>query len=596
MGKNKDKTLTPMMGEPRRKQFQILKAQLENERSSFKSHWQDLGEYIMPRRPRFTVNDTNKGERRNLKIYDSTATLAARTLRSGMMSGVTSPARPWFRLTTPDPDLAENENVKNWLHICTDRMTAIFLKSNIYNVLPIVYGDMGTFGTAALAIEEDMESVIRGYPFSIGSYLISNDERGKVTVFVRDFRMTVRQLVNKFGRDEKGDIDWSVFSEMVRNQWENGMKETWVDVTQVVKENPDFDPKKLHSKYKKFLSVYYESGTSLNGSTAIDDTYDTFLSESGFDYFPVLCPRWEVTAEDVYGTECPGMTALGDIKQLQTQTKRIAQALEKKVNPPMVGPTSLRNQKASILPGDITYSDARDGSQAFKPAHEINFQVSELQELQGEIRQRISRSFFEDLFLMLANSDRRDITAREIDERHEEKLLALGPVLEQLNQDLLDPLIDITFRIMLKQGQVPPPPKELQGQDLKVEYLSILAQAQKVAGIGGIERFAQFVGQLAAQDPTAVDNVDIDKLVDVYGDLTSVPPAILRTPDQVAQIRTARQKQQQAKAQAEMMQQGSMAAKNLSQADTSGGAGNSNALTDLLRQSNAGSIADGTVQ
>lgn len=590
--------LTPLLGlEPKRKQFQILRAQLELERSSFLSHWRELGDFTFPRRPRFFVQDTNRGERRNLKIYDCTATLAARTLRSGMMSGVTSPARPWFRLTTQDPDLANNENVKEWLHLVTDRMSATFLKSNLYNVLPIVYGDMGIFGTAAMSVEEDFQQTIRCYPFSIGSYMIANDERLRVGVVMRDFRMTVQQLVDRFGKLPNGDINWDIFSQFVKNYWINGQRQTWIDVTHVIRENPEYDPQKLHSKYKKFLSCYYETGTSLNVTNYIDDTYDKYLDESGFDYFPVLCPRWETTGEDVYGTECPGMTALGDIKQLQVQEKRIAQAIEKMVNPPMIGPTSLRNQKASILPGDITYLDVRDGMQGFKPAHEINFRVTELEEKQGEIRQRISRSFFEDLFLMLANSDRRDITAREIDERHEEKLLALGPVLEQLNQDLLDPLIDITFQLMLKQGKVPPPPKELQGSELKVEYISILAQAQKVAGIGGIERFAQFVGQIASQGkPEALDKIDADKLVDVYGDLTSVPPAIILTEDQVQIVRAQRQKQQQQAQAAEAAQKASAAAKNLSQADTSGGAGESNALTDLLRTSNAGQIAQGQVQ
>lgn len=572
--------------EPKRKQFQILRAQLDNERTSFLSHWRELAEMTFPRRPRFTVTDTNRGERRNLKIYDNTATLAARTLRSGMMSGVTSPARPWFRLTTPNPDLAEVSHVKEWLYLTTDRMASIFLKSNLYNILPIVYGDLGIFATSAMGIEEDFDDVVRFYSFPIGCYWIANDSRGKVNTFMRDFRMTVRQLVDKFGTIENGKIDWSIFSDQVKQHWMNGLRETWIDVTHVIKPNPDYDPKKLDSKYKKFLSCYYESGTSLNVSQYVDDTYDKYLSEKGYDYFPILCPRWEVTGEDAYGTECPAMTALGDIKQLQVQEKRIAQAIEKMVNPPMVGPASLKNSKASILPGDITYLSNMQNGEHFKPAQEINFRVTELEQKQSEIRQRISRSFFEDLFLMLANSDRRDITAREIDERHEEKLLALGPVLEQLNQDLLDPLIEATFNIMLRQGKVPPPPQELQGMELKVEYISVMAQAQKVVGIGGIERFAGFVNQIAAVQPDALDKIDVDHIIDVYADYTSVPPTVVRTEDEVQAIRTQRQKQKQAEASSQMIQQGSQAAKNLSQTDLS----SDNALGKLLQQGKAGQV------
>lgn len=569
-----------------RKQFQVLKGQLDLERSSFLSHWRELGDFIMPRRPRFSVSDTNRGERRNHKIYNSTASLAARTLRSGMMSGVTSPARPWFRLTTPDPDLAEYGHVKDWLYEVTNRMSNIFLKSNLYNVLPIIYGDMGIFGTAAMSVEEDFEHVIRCYPFSIGSYWLANDQRLKVNTFMRDFRMTVRQLVEKFGYQPDGSIDWSKFSAPVKQFWEEGLDQTWIDVTHVVSPNPKFDPQKLHSKFKRFQSCYYESGTSLNNSNYIEDYEDKYLSEMGYDHFPILAPRWEVTGEDVYGTECPGMSALGDIKQLQVQEKRKAQAIEKKVNPALVGPTILRNQKVTLLPGDVTYVDTRDGSPGLRPVHEVNLSVTELIESNREVEQRISRSFFEDLFLMLANSDRREITAREIDERHEEKLLALGPVLEQLNQDLLDPLIDITFSKMLAQGKLPPAPPELRGMDLKVEYLSVMAQAQKVIGIGGVERFSGFINQVAAVHPDVLDKINTDEIVNVYGDLTSVPPTVIRTDEEAQAIRSQRQKAQAAQATTQMIQQGSQAAKNLSQSDLS----KDNALNALLNQSQAGSL------
>ena len=169
------------------------------------------------------------------------------------------------------------------------------------------------------------------------------------------------------------------------------------------------------------------------------------LRKSGFDIFPVVAPRWEITGEDVYGTMCPGMVAIGDVKMLQTLQKRKSQAIEKIINPPMIGPAALKSVKTSILPGDITYSDEREGRAGFRPIHEINFPVGDVSNDIREVQFMIRRAFYEDLFLMLATSDRRQITATEIDERKEEKLIALGPVLEQLNQDLLDPLIDITF-------------------------------------------------------------------------------------------------------------------------------------------------------
>jgi hypothetical protein len=355
----------------KRRNFEVLRSQLENEYSSFKSHHRELGQYVLPRRPRFEITDVNKGDKRNRDIIDSTATLAVRTLRSGMMSGVTSPARPWFRLTTPDPALGEQGSVKKWLNDVQNIMTTSFLRSNLYNILPIVYGDIGVFGTAALYIEEDVDNVMHFHSFPIGSYYIAKDPKGKINTFIREFRMTVRQVVDMFGEREKNNkIIWDNMSLHIKNLWDSGHTETWVDIVHVIKPNDKHDPKKLQAKYKKFYSCYYERGTyGSGGNYLVGGDEGKYLRESGYDFFPVLCPRWETTGEDVYGTDCPAMTALGDIKQLQTAERRIAQAIDKMVNPPMIGDYKLRNQKTSIIAGDITYADMSAGTQPFRPAH-----------------------------------------------------------------------------------------------------------------------------------------------------------------------------------------------------------------------------------
>lgn len=571
-----------------RQKLEILRSQLENERVTFLPQWRDLADFILPRRPRFFISDVNKGDRRNLKILDTTATMSARTMRAGMMSGVTSPARPWFRLTLSDPELSEKGDVKRWLDQVTRRMQTSFLRSNLYNVLPVVYGDLGNFGTGCMFMEEDFDGdVMRFYPFPIGSYMISQNEKLKVDTFYREFRMTVRQVVSKFGRQPDGSIDWSKFSQHVKNQYDQNQLEAWVDVAHCIMPNADYDARKPLSKYKKYVSVYYERGMLGSGTIYLTDMdNNVYLSIKGYDYFPVLAPRWEVTGEDVYGTDCPGMVALGDVKQLQTGEKRSLQAIEKMINPPMTGPTTLKNQKASILPGDITYVDVREGQQGFRAVHEVNFNLQALEMKQEQVRSRIQRAFFEDLFLMLAQSDRRQITAREIEERHEEKLLALGPVLEQLNQDLLDPLIDMAFDMHIRQGLIPPPPDELQGMDLKVEYISIMAQAQKLVGVGAVERFTGFVGQIAQVNPEVLDKIDSDQIIDVYGDITSVPSSIIRTDEAVAEIRAARAQQQQQQQQMAMMREGAGAAKDLSQAKLT----DDSALSALLTTPEAGGI------
>lgn len=570
---------------------ELLLSQLDTERSSFISHWTDLGRFILPRRPRFFVDDVNKGDRRNYDIIDSTATFAARTLASGMMSGVTSPARPWFRLAPPDLTLAENYNVKMWLHIVSQRMASVMLKSNLYNVLPIIYGDMGTFGTACMFVEEDFDGdVLRFYPFAVGEYMISNNAKLKVDTFAREFKLTVRQLVEKFGeKGPDGQVkDWSNFSINVKNLWDTGQREQWIDVVHIVKPNPNYDTRRMESKYKKYVSCYYEKGTDSSADIKALPKTNVMLSEKGYDYFPVLAPRWEVNGEDAYGTNCPGMMCLGDVKQLQLGERRMMQAIEKGVNPPMVAPTAMKQSKTSILPGDVSYVDTRDNQNSFRPAHEVNINIQHLYMKQQEVQRRIQRAYFEDLFLMLANSTRREITAREIEERHEEKLLALGPVLEQLNQDLLDPLIEIVFMLCLRQGLLPPPPQELQGMELKVEYISIMAQAQKLVGISGIERFAGFAQGVIAVVPDALDKIDADQMLDVYADAVAIAPNIVRSDDEVAQIRNQRAQQAAMQNRLTQLQQGAMAAKDFAAATTD--PNSPNVLTRMIDNANANNI------
>lgn len=538
-----------------KKRLRQLWTQLDNERSTWVSHYTDLADFILPRRVRFNISDRNKGDKRNQKIINNTATIAARTLRSGMQAGVTSPARPWMRLTTYDPSLAEYDAVKYWLHDVTGLMNTIMLRSNLYNSTPVVYGDLGVFGTSAMIVLEDDLKVMRTFVPPVGSYVISANERGIVDLFARECEMTARQIVMRFAKraDKSGTIIWDNISNTVRQLWMNDNFEVAVPVKHFVMPNDTYDSDAIDPQFKKYKSCYFEDA----------EAPDQFLSQSGFDEFPVLAPRWDVLGEDVYGYS-PGMDALGDTKALQVMERRKAQANEKKVNPPMTGPSSLRNQKATLLAGDITFTDVRDGQQGFRPAHEVNFSVKELMLDVQEHQRRIQRAFYEDLFLMLTLSDRREITAREIQERHEEKLLMLGPVLERLNDEMLDPLIDRTFAIMNRAGLIPPPPQELEGLPLKVEYTSVMAQAQKLVSVGTMERFATFVRATAEVNPEILDKVDTDQMIDEYANMTGVVPRVVRSDDQVAQIRDRRQKMQEAQMKSENIERMAKAGKAMS--------------------------------
>ena len=497
-------------------------ASLRNERLSWWTHWQDLSEYILPRRGRFllTANQGNLGEMRNQKIIDNTGTLAARTLASGLMAGLTSPARPWFRLSLKRDDLNDQTAIKQWLDTVTDRMMQVFAKSNFYNSLAVIYEELGVFGTAAMLILEDQDDVIRTHALTAGEYFLAHSERQAVNTLYREFTQTVGQVVSRFGLE--------TCSATVRSLYDSGQIDREVMIGHAIEpEDTPTDPDLVWT-LKPWRSVYWEIGTG----------YTQILDVRGFNEFPVCAPRWSLVGNDVYGRS-PGMDALGDIRALQIEQKRKAQAIEKMVNPPMVADASLKNQPASLLPGGVTYLPGGGAGIGFRPVYEVNPPldglVQDIQEVQG----RIGRAFYADLWLMISQLD--DVrTAAEIAARREEKLLMLGPVLERLHSELLNPAIHRTFAIMARNNLLPPLPLGLSWADISVDYVSPMAQAQKAAAIGSIERLLGFVGQVAPVSPQVTDNINVDEAVQDYADMLGVSPSLLMPQAQIDQIRQTR--------------------------------------------------------
>lgn len=535
-------------------------AQLEDDRSTFEPHWRDLSDFISPRSSRFLTSDANRNNRRNTNIVDPSASLAEDVLSSGMMSGITSPARPWFRLATPDPEMMDYGPVKMWLETVQSRMNDMFNKSNLYQSLPIIYAQLGTYGVAAMSVMEDDEDIIRTYPFPIGSYFLANSARLSVDTVFRKFRMTTRQLVSEYGLDNVSDT--------VKGQWESNTTEQWHDVVHAIYPNVNRDTGKLDSKNKRYKSVYFECAGD-----------EKVLRESGFDEFPIMAPRWIVNGEDVYGTKCPGMTALGQVKALQLEQRRKSQLIDKLTNPPMVGPTTLKNQRVSLLPGDITYVDQMTGQEGFRPLYQVNPNTAELLADIQDTRQVIDRCYYVDLFRMLQNTNTRSMPVEAVIEMREEKLLMLGPVLERLNDEFLDPLIDRCFSIMVRRGMLPPPPEVMQGMPLRIEYISVMAQAQKSIGVSSLERFVRFVGGMAQANPAALDKLNIDQTIDSYADSIGVSPTVVVSDEEVQKIRQQRAEHQQQMQQMQMAQAAVQGAKDLSQAKL----GDQNALSAVAQ-------------
>lgn len=540
---------------------------LRTERTSYFSLWGELADHILTERGRFLSPNERKGPKRNTKQYNNTPLRASRTLASGMMAGITSPARPWFKLATRDNDLVEFRGVKEWLGAVQTLMYSVLSQSNFYNVIFSVYQEIGVFGTGCMGLYEDFNNVVRGKCYTIGSYLLGLGSDDLVDSFYREYQRSVGQLVKEFGIDN--------CSTETQQAWKNGNLERMVDCVHVIEPNDDRDSVSPFNWDFPYRSVYYEKG-----SRGVSDT--PFLAKRGFREFPIMAPRWDVTGEEVYATMCPGRMALGDCKALQLGEKRMYQAFDKIANSPTQGgPSTLNKNGGQLDPGEHVTLGPND--QPITPVFaNFNGNLEKILAVQERTENRISESFFENLFLAMMMSDRRQMTATEVAERHEEKLLALGPVLERLHAELLDKIIDRVFDIMLSSGLVPPPPAELQGQELRVEYISILAQAQKMVGITSLERTVGFAASMVQVWPETRHKVNAAQVVEEYSLMMGVPPKAIRSNDEVDEIMAAEQQALQQQQMMDQLQQRAATAKDAAAAPLD----QDNALTQTLR--NAG--------
>ena len=510
---------------------------LRNEGNLWYQAWRDLSKYINPTRGFFFETRPNTGYEIDHKtIIDSTAEESMNILASGMMSGLTSPSRPWFRLGLPDPDLMQVGAVKYWLDEVQNRMLDIFAKSNVYGSLSILYEEVATFGTACGFLEQDYDDVIRLRVYTIGEYYLSTGPDGRVNGFYRRFWMTVAQIVKEFGIEN--------CTMQVQNMYKNNQLDTWVKLNFLIEENDDRIPEMKDAKNMPYRCVYWEDGAMV----------DDYLRLGGFEELPILTPRWQTTTTaDSYG-KSPGWKMLGDVKMLQRLQKNKLIALDKLTNPPVQVDASVQGE-ANMLPGGITRFSAALPNAGVKPAYQVNPDLNAIEATIAVTQQAIKRKSFSDLFLMMIDAERsgRQITATEVMERQSEKLSILGPVLERLETELLNPLIDRTFNIMYRNGLIPEPPQEIAGMEIKVQYISVLAQAQKMSGTTAINQVVQFIIGSAQANPAILDNIDWDEAAQEYATMLGIPAKVMASPEAIAALRKARAEAQAKAAEAQNM-------------------------------------------
>lgn len=517
---------------------------LRNWRQSWWSqNWSDLAQYILPRRSIWltqstgglpTPNNMTRGREINNSIVDPTATYGVRICASGLMSGLASPSRPWFKVVPALKGIELDTEGRAWLDQVEDVVYTVLARSNFYNSFAQECEDLVVFGTAPVIIYEDSVDVLRCYNPAVGEYYLGCDATMRVDDLERAFVMTVSQIVGFFGL-ENCPID-------IQKLWAAKGSSLSMERTVAHSITPNYeigdDPDtKVKGKFT-WREVYWIYGSGSERPCSI----------KGFVDCPFTASRWAIQSNDAYGRSV-GMDVLPDVIQLQVETRRKAEAIEKVVRPPLVADMSLKNQPSSILPGHVTYVQNLGAGSGMKPIYQVNPDLQHITADLLQIQQRILKGLFNDIFLMFQNNPGNRRTAYEAAQMAQERLQALGPVIENIIGESLQPKLARVFSILKRRNFFPPVPKSLQGIPLDVHFISMLALAQKAAATGGVEALMKLMGEIEAVFPNAKDNIDIDAAIREYNDLLGNKSKLMRGPEQVAALRQqqaqAMQKQQQ---------------------------------------------------
>ena len=496
------------------KRFDRLKSQRQN----WESHWQEVADYMQPRKADVTKS-RSKGDKRTELIFDGSPLQSVELLAASLHGMLTNPSTPWFSLRFKQDDMENEDEAKEWLESATETMYAAFNKSNFQQEIFELYHDLITFGTAAMFIEEDDEDVLKFSTRHINEIYIAENDKGRIDTVFRKFRLSARAAMQKFG-----DVSTNISMTATKDPYEE------VEIMHAVYPRSDFDPKKQDKENMPFESIYLDAESG-------DE-----LSVSGFREFPFVVPRYLKASHEIYGRS-PAMTALPDVKMLNEMSKTTIKSAQKQVDPPLLVPDDGFMLPVRTVPGGLNFYRAgtRDRIEPLNIGANTPLGLN----MEEQRRNSIRNAFYVNQLMMQSGPQ---MTATEVIQRNEEKMRLLGPVLGRLQSELLKPLIDRAFSLILRKNLFKPAPEFLAGQDIEIEYVSPLAKAQKSSELQSIMRAIEIMGSLSNVAPV-FDHINMDKLVRHLADIVGVPQKILKPQSELNAER------QQAAQQQEQMQQ-----------------------------------------
>lgn len=526
----------PAQEKTRREHVEKVANALKAQRDDNENDWHAIADYSgYGEVPGLLFNAQGRQRPRMRQLIDSHPILAFRTVQAGMYSGLSSPNRPWFDFKFADPELNEYQAAREWLDQFQALIYAMFDASNFYQIARQNYGSMARFGPAVGMMTEHPLSIAPCLSLGIGTFWLGLNDAFAVDTLVRDCPMTVDQVVKRFVGRPGGNYDWSTVSRTVKEKWDRSDYGHIVQCKQLIEPGAN----------DAWDSVIWDCK---------DDRKDALLEAKRYAEQPFWAPRWDTRdgGASNYGRGV-GHDCLADMRELAMQAKRKRELTDLLVKPPTAGPA----RDLDMRPGAHTYVADMTQAVAAKPVYEVQpLALAQVKEDIRDIKDALDRLTYADLFMAITNMP--GVQPRNVEEllkRDEEKLSQIGPVVEMVNDDMLPIAVERMIGIARRGNLIPEAPEELQGRELKVEFVSVLAMAQKMLGLSTTERVVGFVGSLGSIfGPQVLDKIDPDAIIDDYADRANMPAKAIRDTASVERIRADRAQQEQAQQMAAMAQ------------------------------------------
>ena len=490
---------------------------LKTYRSNWESHWQEIGDFVAPNKGNITKKRTH-GDKNTERIFDGTAQFAAELMASSMHGMLTNSGTPWFSLRYTDDEFETDDTAKEWLEAATDKMYVEIGRSNFHEAINELYFDLVTFGTAVMFVDTDKEGTLRFSTRHISECYVSEDEFGRVDTVFREFKMPARAAVAQFGEE-------NITQRLLKKSQDDPYD--MVELLHVVMPRYERDTVKIDAKNKPVASIYLDPGDK------------KIISESGFDEFPYMVPRFrKASYENGYGRS-PAMTALADIKMLNEMSKAVIQAAQLQIHPPLLVPDDGFILPVRTVPGGLNFyrSGTRDRIEPLNIGANNPLGENQLEQRRTAIR----AAFYVD---QLVTGNRPGMTATEVIQKSTEKMRILAPLTGRLQSELLRPLIDRIYNLISKQKGFEAAPESMAGNEIDIEYVSPLAKAQRQGDVQASLELFQFLAPLMQVDPNVVDFLDVDGLAKHIIKTTGVPASVVRGAEEVAAIREQKQQMQ----------------------------------------------------